>query len=153
MTKKPYYQQNDGHLPKDPPKFFGAVAGECYRKIVPFLESTNKVNRIDVHLVEMYCTNYEIYREAYLDIRENGIQQNLTKPIQAQGSGEILGEQFLGYKKNPAVATMKDANTQLLAIGTALGLSPKARQELMAIASEDKNEKSTAELMKEFLDK
>lgn len=153
MARKPYYQQNDGHLPKDPPKFFGTVAGECYRKIVPFLESTNKVNRIDVHLVEMYCTNYEIYREAYLDIRENGIQQALTKPIQSQGSGEILGEQFLGYKKNPAVATMKDANTQLLAIGTALGLSPKARQELLAIASEDKNEKSTAELMKEFLGK
>ena len=153
MVKNPFYKQNDGRLAKDPPDFFGRLASECWRKVVPFLDATNKVNRIDVHLVEMYCTNYEIYREAYLDIRENGIQQTLTKPIQAQGSGEILGEQFLGYKKNPAVATMKDANTQLLAIGTALGLSPKARQELMAIASEDKNEKTTAELMKEFLGK
>lgn len=48
---------------------------------------------------------------------------------------------------------MKNTSTQLNSIGLQLGLSPKARQELMAIASEDKNEKSTAELMKEFLGK
>lgn len=150
MTKKPYYQQNDGHLPKDPPKFFGAVAGECYRKIVPFLESTNKVNRIDVHLVEMYCTNYEIYRQAYADVQENGIQTPIYKSVQNQ-MGAKIGEDFVGFKKNPAVDIMKNANIQLTSIGLQLGLSPKARQELMAIVSEDKNEKTTAELMKEFL--
>ena len=151
MVKNPYYQQNDGRLPSDPPNHLGTVAREVWRKIVPFLESTEKVQRIDVFLVETYCTNYEIYKIAYEDIKQNGIQQEITKPIQAQGSGEILGEQSLGFRKNPAVATMKDAVDTLNRIGVQLGLTPKGRAELLTIAGTEKSEKSPAEMMKEFL--
>lgn len=153
MVKNPYYRQNKGRLPSDPPNYFGTVARETWRKIVPFLESTEKVQRIDSFLVETYCTNYEIYKIAYEDIKENGIQQTITRPIQAQGSGEILGEQFLGYKKNPAVATMKDTVDTLNKIGVQLGLTPKGRQDLLAVASADNEKISTAELLKEFLGK
>ncbi|ARU13349.1 TerS [Streptococcus phage P5641] len=153
MVKNPYYQQNNGRLPSDPPNYLGTVAREVWRKIVPFLEATKKVERIDTFLVETYCTNYEIYKLAYEDIKENGIQQEMKKPIQAQGSGEILGEQSLGFKKNPAVATMKDATETLNKIGIQLGLTPKGRKELMEIASEDTNKASTAEMLKEFLGK
>lgn len=153
MVKNPYYQQNNKRLPSDPPNYLGTVAKEVWRKIVPFLESTEKVQRIDVFLVETYCTNYEIYKIAYEDIKQNGIQQEITKPIQAQGSGEILGEQSLGFRKNPAVATMKDAVDTLNRIGVQLGLTPKGRQELMEIAGEDTNKASTAEMLKEFLGK
>ncbi len=153
MVKNPYYRQNKGRLPGDPPNYLGAVARETWRKIVPFLESTEKVQRIDSFLVETYCTNYEIYKLAYEDIKENGIQQTITRPIQAQGSGEILGEQFLGYKKNPAVATMKDTVDILNKIGVQLGLTPKGRQDLLAVASADNEKISTAELLKEFLGK
>lgn len=38
MAKKPFYQQNGGRLAKYPPAYFGAVARETWRKIVPFLE-------------------------------------------------------------------------------------------------------------------
>ena len=75
------------------------------------------------------------------------------KIVQAQGSGEILGEQSMGFKKNPAVATMKDATETLNKIGIQLGLTPKGRKELMEIASEDTNKSSTAEMLKEFLGK
>lgn len=153
MVKNPYYRQNKGRLPSDPPNYLGTVARETWRKIVPFLESTEKVQRIDSFLVETYCTNYEIYKLAYEDIRENGIQQTITRPIQAQGSGEILGEQFLGYKKNPAVATMKDTVDTLNKIGVQLGLTPKGRQDLLAVASADTDKVSTAEMLKEFLGK
>lgn len=153
MVKNPYYQQNNKRLPSDPPNYLGTVAKEVWRKIVPFLESTEKVQRIDVFLVETYCTNYEIYKIAYEDIKQNGIQQEITKPIQAQGSGEILGEQSLGFRKNPAVATMKDAVDTLNRIGVQLGLTPKGRQELMEIAGEETNKASTAEMLKEFLGK
>ncbi len=153
MVKNPYYQQNNKRLPSDPPNHLGAVAREVWRKIVPFLESTQKVQRIDVFLVETYCTNYEIYKIAYEDIKQNGIQQEITKPIQAQGSGEILGEQSLGFRKNPAVATMKDAVDTLNRIGVQLGLTPKGRQELLEIVGEDTNKVSTAEMLKEFLGK
>ena len=150
MVKNPYYQQNNGLLPSDPPNHLGTVAREVWRKIVPFLESTNKVQRIDTFLVETYCTNYEIYKLAYENVKENGIQQEMTKPIQAQGSGEILGEQSLGFKKNPAVATMKDAVDTLNRIGVQLGLTPKGRQELMEIAGEQSDEGSIKDKMKEF---
>ena len=151
MVKNPYYQQNNKRLPSDPPNHLGAVARETWRKIVPFLESTQKVQRIDTFLVETYCTNYEIYKIAYEDIKQNGIQQEMKKPIQAQGSGEILGEQSLGFRKNPAVATMKDAVDTLNRIGVQLGLTPKGRAELLTIAGTEKSEKSPAEMMKEFL--
>ena len=150
MVKNPYYQQNNKRLPSDPPNYLGTVAKEVWRKIVPFLESTEKVQRIDVFLVETYCTNYEIYKIAYEDIKQNGIQQEITKPIQAQGSGEILGEQSLGFRKNPAVATMKDAVDTLNRIGVQLGLTPKGRQELMEIASEQADNREVKDKMKEF---
>ena len=150
MVKNPYYQQNNKRLPSDPPNHLGTVAREVWRKIVPFLESTQKVQRIDTFLVETYCTNYEIYKIAYEDIKQNGIQQEMKKPIQAQGSGEILGEQSLGFRKNPAVATMKDAVDTLNKIGIQLGLTPKGRQELMEIAGEQPDEGSIKDKMKEF---
>lgn len=152
MVKNPYYQQNKGRLPSDPPNYLGTVAREIWRKIVPFLESTQKVERIDTFLVETYCTNYEIYKIAYEDIKQNGIQQEITKPIQAQGSGEILGEQSLGFRKNPAVATMKDAVDTLNRIGVKLGLTPKGRQELLEIANGDNNnEAEYTEKLKAFV--
>ena len=150
MVKNPYYQQNNKRLPSDPPNHLGTVAREVWRKIVPFLESTNKVQRIDTFLVETYCTNYEIYKIAYEDIKQNGIQQEMKKPIQAQGSGEILGEQSLGFRKNPAVATMKDAVDTLNRIGVQLGLTPKGRQELLEIVGEQSDEGSIKDKMKEF---
>ena len=150
MVKNPYYQQNNGRLPSDPPNYLGTVARETWRKIIPFLESTQKVERIDTFLVETYCTNYEIYKKAYEDIKENGIQTEIIKVIQAQGSGEILGEQSLGFKKNPAVATMKDAVDTLNRIGVQLGLTPKGRQELMEIAGDNSEEGSIKDKMKEF---
>ena len=150
MVKNPYYQQNNGRLPSDPPNHLGTVAREVWRKIVPFLESTQKVQRIDTFLVETYCTNYEIYKIAYEDIKQNGIQQEITKPIQAQGSGEILGEQSLGFRKNPAVATMKDAVDTLNKIGIQLGLTPKGRQELLEIVGEQSDEGSIKDKMKDF---
>lgn len=151
MVKNPYYQQNNGRLPSDPPNYLGTVAREVWRKIVPFLEATEKVERIDTFLVETYCTNYELYKTAYEDIKENGIQTEIMKIVQAQGSGEILGEQSMGFKKNPAVATMKDAVDTLNRIGVQLGLTPKGRAELLTIAGSTKPEKSTTEMMKEFL--
>lgn len=147
MAKKVYYQQNNGHLATRPPHYLGTLASVCWRKIVPFLESTGRVQRIDAGLVEQYCANYEIYRNAYDDIQENGIQAKIYASLQ-DSSGKIVGKDFCGFRKNPAVATMKDAINQLNSIGVQLGLTPKGRQELMQIASQ-KKEKSMAEQLKE----
>ncbi len=149
--RKPFYEQNDRFLPIDPPNYLGTVARSVWTKIIPYLKATEKVERIDTFLVETYCTNYEIYKKAYEDVKENGIQTEIKKVIQAQGSGEILGEQSMGFKKNPAVATMKDATETLNKIGIQLGLTPKGRAELLTIVDSSKPEKSTAEMMQDFL--
>ena len=148
MAKKVYYQQNNGHLPATPPHYLGTLASACWRKIVPFLEATGRVERIDIGLVEQYCANYEIYRNAYQDIQENGIQAKIFSSLQ-DSSGKVIGKDFTGFRKNPAVATMKDAVNQLNSVGIQLGLSPKSRQELMQIASRKKKD-DTMSAMKKF---
>ena len=149
MVKRAYYQQNNGHLPATPPHYLGTLAKACWRKIVPFLESTGRVERIDVGLVEQYCANYEIYRNAYQDIQDNGIQAKIFTSLQ-DSSGKIVGKDFAGFRKNPAVATMKDALNQLNSVGIQLGLSPKSRQELMQIASHKKKHDTISEMKKFF---
>lgn len=150
MVKNPYFKQNSGRLPTDPPNYLGTVARETWRKIVPFLEATEKVERIDTFLVETYCTNYEIYKKSYEDVKENGIQTEIKKVIQAQGSGEILGEQSMGFKKNPAVVIMKDATETLNKIGIQLGLTPKGRAELAEIAGSQADNTSMKDKMAAF---
>lgn len=150
MVKNPYFKQNKGKLPSDPPNYLGKEARAVWVKIVPFLEDTQKVKRVDSMLVELYCTTYEVYKLAYQDVKENGIQQPLKKPIQAQGSGEILGEQFLGFKKNPAVATMKDAVDTLNKVAIQLGLTPKGRQDLLSIVDDAKEDKRAGDALKAF---
>lgn len=147
MPKEAYFKQNNGHLPANPPAHLGDLASDCWHKIVPYLESTSRVQRIDEGLVEQYCTEYEIYRLAYEDVGKNGIQTKLYRSVQ-NSMGEIIAKDFVGIRKNPAVTTMNDALKQLKSIGDQLGLSPKARQELMQIASQ-KKEKSMAEQLKE----
>ena len=59
----------------------------------------------------------------------------------------------MGFKKNPAVATMKDAAETLNKIGIQLGLTPKGRAELTEIAGSQADNKSLGDMMKEFLGK
>ena len=124
--RKPFYEQNDRFLPIDPPNYLGTVARSVWTKIIPFLKATEKVERIDTFLVETYCT------------------------IQSPGSGEILGEQSMGFKKNPAVATMKDAAETLNKIGIQLGLTPKGRAELAEIAGSQADNTSMKDKMAAF---
>lgn len=150
--RKAYYLQNDGHLSPSPPDYLSRYASACWRKIVPFLESTERVKRIDSGLVEMYCINYEIFRTAYKDVLANGIQVAMYKSLQ-NNEGKIVGKDFVGYRKNPAVGTMKDAVTQLNSIGMQLGLTPKGRQELEMIATKSEKDTSTAQEIAKFFGK
>ncbi|MGG6996020.1 UNVERIFIED_CONTAM: phage terminase small subunit P27 family [Limosilactobacillus fermentum] len=146
MAQRTFYKQNDGQLGAKPPVHLSKLAGETWRKIVPFLIDTGRVERIDTSLVEMYCAQYDIYRQAYADVREHGVQTPIYKTVQNQ-MGDKIGTDFVGFKKNPAVATMKDATNQLTSIGVQLGLSPKGRAQLMSIAAPEKEE-SVADALK-----
>ncbi|WP_334427215.1 MULTISPECIES: phage terminase small subunit P27 family [unclassified Levilactobacillus] len=152
MVKKQFKDANGGRLASTPPKYLGTQAKAVWRKVVPFLEQESSVKRIDFGLVEMYVTQYEIYRNAYKHILENHEVQPIYKSLQ-NAAGEIVGEDFIGYKRNPMTQIYDSAVRNLTKIGSELGLSPKSRSELMKISVPDDSddEKSVSERMKEFL--
>lgn len=148
-NKKPYYQQNNGHLPQRPPEHLGKTAAAMWRKVVPFIEGHTPAERIDSSLVEAYCTQYEIYRAAYQSIAKDGIQTPIYKTLQ-DSSGSIVGKDFLGFKRNPATSVYNDALKQLNSVGSELGLSPKSRAELAKIKPDD-DKPDISEAMAKFL--
>lgn len=134
--KKANKAVNDGSLSYRPPDYLGRQAKVIWRKVVGFLEDNLAVSRIDTNLVEMYCTQYEIYRHSYDHIKENGEVQAMYKTLQ-DAMGEIVGKDFVGYKRNPMTQIYSDAIRSLNNIGNELGLSPKSRAELFELADSD----------------
>lgn len=147
MSRKTFAEQNNGELSKRPPDHLGKVAAAMWRKVVPVLEANSPVKRIDMMLVEMYCSQYEVYRTAYDSIKEDGIQTPMFKSLQ-NSAGEIVGKVFVGYKRNPATSIFTDALKQLTSVGAELGLSPKSRADLMAIKDDDSGVDTAAEIKK-----
>ncbi len=149
MVKKVDKDVNGGRLTITPPAYLGQQAKVIWRKVVPFLETQSSVNRIDSGLVEMYCTQYEIYRNAYKHVRENGEVQAIYKPVQ-DFEGTVIDKMFQGYKRNPMTNIYSDSLKNLAKIGSELGLSPKSRSELMELSGNDDSDESSTSQMKEF---
>ncbi|MGR6794215.1 phage terminase small subunit P27 family [Levilactobacillus brevis] len=139
MVKKRDLDVNDGHLRIDPPDYLGRQAKVTWRKIIPFLEEQSSVRRIDSGLVEMYVSQYGIYRDAYKHIQENGQVTPIYKHLQ-NSAGEIVGKDFIGYKRNPSTQIYDSAIKNLAKIGAELGLPPKSRADLIKIAEPDDGE-------------
>ncbi|CAK1234353.1 phage terminase small subunit P27 family [Fructobacillus cardui] len=129
MPKKSNKDVNGGRLRKDPPDYFGRLAGSAWRKVVDFLNDNKEIIRVDSGLIEMYCTQYEIYRNAYKHIQENGEVQGIYESVQ-NAAGEVIEKDFKGYKRNPMTQIYSDSIKNLNNIGKELGLSPKSRKEL-----------------------
>lgn len=137
-------------MPARPPEHLGKIASAMWRKVVPFLETKAPVIRVDAGLVELYCTQYEIYRKAYQSIIDDGIQTKIFDSLQ-DSTGAIVGKDFVGYKRNPATQVYNDSLKQLNAVGEQLGLSPKGRAEMAKIKPPDEGKTDIAEQMKKFL--
>lgn len=136
MVKNAFINQNNGHLTPNPPKHLARLAGECWRRIVPFLDAQPGVNRIDSTLIETYCTMYEIYRNGYAHVREHGQTEAIYKTV-VSPTGEIGDKDFVGFKINPNVKVMNDSIAKMNMIGSELGLNAKSRAELAALANDD----------------
>lgn len=142
---------NDVKLSRTPPAYLGRQAKVVWRRLVPFLEENTPVKRIDSGLVEQYASQYEIYRNAYKHIQENGEVQEIYKTLQDQ-TGKIIGRDSMGYKRNPMTQIYDSAVKNLTKLGAELGLSPKSRSDLLKLSLDDhKDERSVADRMKEFL--
>lgn len=149
--KKADKDVNNGALSYRPPDYLGSQAKAIWRKVVVFLEENTAVTRVDANLVEMYCTQYEIYRNSYDHIKENGEVQAIYKPVQNY-EGEVIEHAFQGYKRNPMTSIYNDATKNLAKIGSELGLSPTSRAELLQLSTNaSKDDTSAADQLKALL--
>ncbi|MGA3272287.1 phage terminase small subunit P27 family [Lactiplantibacillus pentosus] len=102
---------------------------------------------LDRFLVESYCFNYQLMREAYSNIKENGIQYPLYKIVMTPRGDIIDPNHFEGYKSNPACKVLSDASAKLNMLGQQLGLSPQSRAELAKLPKPTDKEQSMADLL------
>lgn len=138
-------------VPETSPKWLGKYGKILYPKLAAYLNNNSKIIRADQYLAEEYCSAYDIYRTAYADLQEHGIQQAIYKTSLSPLDGSVANKDFQGYRKNPAYQMMSDSLSKMNQIGKELGLSPRARSQMMELsAPSDENKKSVTDQMKEF---
>lgn len=138
-------------VPEISPKWLGKYGKILYPKLAAYLNKNSKIIRADEYLVQEYCSAYDIYRIAYADIQKHGIQQAVYKTAVNPVDGSVVSRDFSGYRKNPAYQMMSDSLSKMNQIGKELGLSPKARSQMMELNSpSEKGKKSVTDQMKEF---
>ena len=138
-------------VPEAAPKWLGKYGKILYPKLAAYLNNNSKIIRADQYLAEEYCSAYDIYRTAYADLQEHGIQQAIFKTSLSPLDGSVVNKDFQGYRKNPAYQMMSDSLSKMNQIGKELGLSPRARSQMMELNTpSDENKKSVTDQMKEF---
>lgn len=132
-------------ISQTPPKYLKSYGRSQWSKLMPLIGEN--LEESDRALVESYCFNYQLLREAYSNILENGIQYALFKVIMTP-TGEVIDEHhFEGYKSNPACKVLSDATAKLNMLGQQLGLSPQSRAELAKLPKASDKEQSMADLL------
>lgn len=138
-------------VPNQAPKWLGTYGKYLWPKLVGYLNKNQKILRVDEYLVQQYCSAYDVYRKAYQDLQKHGLQQAIYKTTISPVDGTVKAKDFNGFRKNPAYQMMSDSLSKMNSIGRELGLSPKARSEMMEYkAPNEKSKKSLSDLMKEF---
>ncbi|MHA6973925.1 phage terminase small subunit P27 family [Levilactobacillus brevis] len=136
---------NGNKLSTTPPKYLKATGRSMWSRLMPLIGDSLLEN--DRALVESYCFNYQLLREAYNDIQENGIQYALYKIIMTPRGDVLDDHHFEGYKPNPAVKTLDAATSKLDSLGKQLGLSPASRAELAKLPNNSDEDVSITDLL------
>ncbi|EMF0060375.1 phage terminase small subunit P27 family [Enterococcus hirae] len=121
------------NLPNEPPYYLKGTARSMWRRIVPKIKEQEFVNELDRTMVETFCINYQLMREAYDSLKEEGMH------FQTEN----------GWKKNPAVQVLDVSSKNLRAIGAELGLTPVSRAKILEIPIEGET-KDLTETLKEL---
>ncbi|MBU5980050.1 phage terminase small subunit P27 family [Lactobacillus helveticus] len=137
-------------VPNQAPKWLGTYGKYLYPKLATYLNKNDKILRADEYLLQQYCSAYDVYRIAFQDLQDHGIQQAIYKTSLSPVDGSVVSKDFQGYKKNPAYQMMSDALGRMNTIGKELGLSPKARSQMLDLKMPNTNKKSARESLKEF---
>lgn len=124
------------NLSASPPDYLGGAARYMWRRIVPMLIEQYDVQKLDRTIVESLCINYQIMRLSYESIKEIGTQY--------ETDGGLI-------KPNPAVSDIDKASKNLRYACDALGMTPKARVDLLDLAEPVDDSKNTMSQLKEMM--
>ena len=138
-------------VPTQAPKWLDNYGKRLWPKLANYLNKNSKVLRADEYLLQEYCSAYDVYRKAYDSIRKDGIQQKVFKTMLSPVTGKPAAKDFQGFRKNPAYQMMSDSLSKMNQIGKELGLSPRARSQMMELNSpNEKKKESVSDQLKEF---
>lgn len=126
-------------LPDEPPSYLTGTARYMWRRLVPLIKSDPTVNEMDKTMVEAFCINYQMMREAYDHIHKNGALNPIIKTVVNPVTGKIIAHDSLGFKRNPATQILDASTVKLKALGSELGLTPKGRAELLGLKLPEDN--------------
>lgn len=130
-------------LNPSPPDELVGYAKDIYVYIAKSLNEAGLIKQIDQSVVIELCRQMQLAHEAYFEIfggdEPQGIQFKLEKQLQDH-MGNVVGTQFLGYQKNPAVTTLNAATTKIKSYCETLGMTPAARASLLAMAQDTKHD-------------
>jgi P27 family predicted phage terminase small subunit len=90
------------------------IAYAEWNRIVPELYKLGLLTNIDRTVLEIYCSQYSVYRRAIREIKDDLITTNIRN----------------GDKANPAAAIAREAAKIIKAIAVEFGLTPSSRARL-----------------------
>ncbi len=67
------------NVPNQAPKWLGTYGKYLYPKLATYLNKSDKILRADEYLIQQYCSAYDIYREAYENVKKEGLQSKKFK--------------------------------------------------------------------------
>lgn len=108
----------------DPPDWIVGHAKDMWQRVAPLLLKQKVLQLTDLHNVEAFCTAYGTFRAASEHVQKNGVV------VEGATGGPI---------KNPALTALNEADKQMIAFGSLLGLDPASRQRLVGAGKRQGN--------------
>lgn len=100
----------------EPPEGLPEVGALAWRYYAPLLIERKVLTVADLHNLEAFCVNVALWRDARAQYEAHGVL------LPSQG----------GFKKNPAITAMHEAEKAMATFGALLGLDPASRSRLVA---------------------
>ncbi|MFT8584542.1 MAG: phage terminase small subunit P27 family [Liquorilactobacillus hordei] len=139
-------------LQKTPPRILKGKAKWAYKRLYPVLNESGFVKQADLQTVVTLCMNIELLNEAYEDIQKNKISKATYRTVVNPVTGEVIANDFAGYRRNPSTQILDSATAKIKTLGEALGLTPSARASLLSLAKDDENEESLSDMLQKESD-
>lgn len=127
-------------LQPTPPRHLKGVARYTWLKIAPILNETQWIKQADKATVELFCINYQLMRDAYKDILENGQVSKIYRTVVNPVTGKVISKDFMGIKRNPSTQILDAATTKVKVLAESLGLTPASRAQLLAIMPKEETD-------------